>query len=127
MALWEIFVVAGLVFVILEMLVPSMFFLNLAVADGSIAYRTLGAIVGEQVITTITLDDGSHPPFGAIVYRQGDIERDVAMVADQGLTYLTGVSSSASFVIKWNSSQSCQLVIPSVAPDKLKNLTCKMD
>ena len=32
MALWEIFVVAGLVFVILEMLVPSMFFLNLAVA-----------------------------------------------------------------------------------------------
>lgn len=101
--------------------------LNLAVADGSIAYRTLGAIVGEQVITTITLDDGSHPPFGAIVYRQGDIERDVAMVADQGLTYLTGVSSSASFVIKWNSSQSCQLVIPSVAPDKLKNLTCKMD
>lgn len=32
MELWEIFVVSGLVFVILEMLVPSMFFLNLAVA-----------------------------------------------------------------------------------------------
>ena len=32
MTLWEIFVVAGLAFVILEMLVPSMFFLNLALA-----------------------------------------------------------------------------------------------
>ena len=32
MVLWEIFAVAGLGFVILEMLVPSMFFLNLALA-----------------------------------------------------------------------------------------------
>ena len=32
MVLWEIFVIAGLVFLILEMLVPSMFFLNLAIA-----------------------------------------------------------------------------------------------
>ena len=30
--LWEIFTIAGLVFIILEMLVPSMFFLNLAIA-----------------------------------------------------------------------------------------------
>ena len=32
MVLWEIFAIAGLIFIILEMLVPSMFFLNLAVA-----------------------------------------------------------------------------------------------
>ena len=32
MILWEIFAIAGLVFHILEMLVPSMFFLNLAIA-----------------------------------------------------------------------------------------------
>ena len=32
MVLWEIFAIAGLIFLILEMLVPSMFFLNLAVA-----------------------------------------------------------------------------------------------
>lgn len=101
--------------------------LNLAVVDGSIAYRTLGAISGEQVITTISLEDGSHPPFGAIVYRRGDTDKDVAMVADQGLTYLTGVSKSSSFFIKWNSNKSCQLSIPSFEPDKLKNLTCKMD
>lgn len=32
MILWEIFAIAGLIFLILEMLVPSMFFLNLAIA-----------------------------------------------------------------------------------------------
>ena len=32
MILWEIFAIAGLVFIILEMIVPSMFFLNLAAA-----------------------------------------------------------------------------------------------
>lgn len=32
MVLWEIYAIAGLVFVILEMVVPSMFFLNLAFA-----------------------------------------------------------------------------------------------
>ena len=32
MVLWEIFAIAGLVFLILEMIVPSMFFLNLAIA-----------------------------------------------------------------------------------------------
>lgn len=32
MHLWEIFVIAGLICVILEMILPSMFFLNLAVA-----------------------------------------------------------------------------------------------
>lgn len=32
MILWEIFAIAGLVFVILEMVVPSLFFLNLAIA-----------------------------------------------------------------------------------------------
>ncbi len=32
MVLWQVFAIAGLIFIILEMLVPSMFFLNLAVA-----------------------------------------------------------------------------------------------
>lgn len=32
MVLWEIFAIAGLAFLILEMIVPSMFFLNLALA-----------------------------------------------------------------------------------------------
>lgn len=32
MILWEIFAIAGLVFIILEMIVPSMFFLNLVAA-----------------------------------------------------------------------------------------------
>ena len=43
MVLWEIFVIAGLAFVILEMIVPSMFFLNLAFAG------FLTAIIGVYI------------------------------------------------------------------------------
>jgi len=41
MALWEIFAVVGLISLILEMLVPSMFFLNLAIAGFAVALLAL--------------------------------------------------------------------------------------
>ncbi len=49
MILWEIFAIAGLVFLILEMLVPSMFFLNLAIAG------FITAIVAVWITNWITL------------------------------------------------------------------------
>ena len=49
MALWEIYVIVGLACVILEMLVPSMFFLNLALAG------ILTAIIALFVPNWITL------------------------------------------------------------------------
>ena len=47
--LWEIFTIAGLVFIILEMLVPSMFFLNLAIA------AVITALVAVWISNWITL------------------------------------------------------------------------
>lgn len=41
MVLWEIFAIAGLAFLILEMIVPSMFFLNLALAGFATAIVAL--------------------------------------------------------------------------------------
>ena len=49
MILWEIFAIAGLVFLILEMLVPSMFFLNLAIAG------FITAIIAIWITNWITL------------------------------------------------------------------------
>lgn len=49
MILWEIFAIAGLVFLILEMLVPSMFFLNLAIAG------FITAIIAVWITNWITL------------------------------------------------------------------------
>ncbi len=41
MVIWEIFAIAGLVFLILEMIIPSMFFLNLALAGFATAILAL--------------------------------------------------------------------------------------
>ena len=51
MVLWEIFVIAGLVFLILEMLVPSMFFLNLAIAGFITAVTAVW--ISDWIILTI--------------------------------------------------------------------------
>jgi membrane protein implicated in regulation of membrane protease activity len=51
MVLWEIFVIAGLGFIILEMLVPSMFFLNLAFAGFLTAIISL--VVWDWIILTV--------------------------------------------------------------------------
>ena len=51
MVLWEIFAIAGLAFLILEMLVPSMFFLNLAIAGFVTAVA--GIWVTDWIILTI--------------------------------------------------------------------------
>ncbi len=51
MVLWEIFVIAGLAFLILEMLVPSMFFLNLAIAGFITAVTAVW--ITDRIILTI--------------------------------------------------------------------------
>ena len=51
MILWEIFAIAGLVFLILEMLVPSMFFLNLAIAGFIIAITAIW--ITDWIVLTI--------------------------------------------------------------------------
>lgn len=51
MVLWEIYVIAGLLFIILEMAVPSMFFLNLAFAGFVTAVIAL--FITDWVILTV--------------------------------------------------------------------------
>lgn len=100
--------------------------MQLAVSDGAIAYRTTGAISGSKAISTITLADGSYPPFGAVVYRDNGKQEEVAMIAEQGLTYLTGLNNHTSFTVKWGTNQSCLLKIDSLDQAQLRNLTCDM-
>ena len=64
------------------------------------------------------------PPFGAVVYRENGEDREVAMVADKGLTYLTGVNKHSTYIVRWNSSKSCQLNIGALNVDSREQLTC---
>lgn len=101
---------------------------DVALTDGAIAYRSLGAVTGEKALVTIVLPDGTNPPFGAIVYREnGGVDTEVAMVAENGLTYLTGLNVGSVFSVKWNRVMSCQLKIHSLKPQNFENLTCNMD
>ncbi|PWD87785.1 fimbria/pilus outer membrane usher protein [Ignatzschineria cameli] len=98
--------------------------MEVAPTKGAIAYRSANAISGEKALVTITLPDGSHPPFGAIVYRENGKGSEVGMVADQGRTYLTGLNKKAEFVVKWGRDQSCTLPIRSTDSNDLTNIIC---
>ncbi|GGZ96330.1 fimbrial outer membrane usher protein StdB [Ignatzschineria ureiclastica] len=99
--------------------------IEVAATKGAIAYRSLKGITGEKSLSTITLPDGSYPPFGAGVYRIFDQkEMEVAIVADRGRTYITGLNKTAIFIIKWGATNSCRIEIPSMDPHTLQQLTC---
>lgn len=98
--------------------------MEVAPTKGAIAYRTTNAISGEKALVTITLPDGSHPPFGAIIYRENGLNTEVGMVADQGRTYLTGLNKKAEFIVKWGDNQSCRLPIRSTNTEEFSNIIC---
>ena len=98
--------------------------MEVAPTKGAIAYRSANAISGNKALVTITLSDGSHPPFGAIVYRENGQGTEVGMVADQGRTYLTGLNKKADFVVKWGRDQSCTLPIRSTDSKDLTTIIC---
>lgn len=101
--------------------------INVALTDGAIGYRELGAVSGEKTLSIISLPDGSNPPFGATVYRENGKNSEVGMVAGDGLTYLTGLNKHSKFIIKWNSVKSCSFKIENLNPASLENITCYMD
>ncbi|EBW7855269.1 fimbrial outer membrane usher protein StdB [Salmonella enterica subsp. enterica serovar Oranienburg] len=81
--------------------------------EGAIGYRKISASQGEQVMGNLRLADGKAPPFGAQVVssRSG---RTLGMVGDDGLAYLTGISSEdrQAIAVSWNGSIQCRLTLP---------------
>lgn len=99
--------------------------INIAVSKGAIAYRDLNAIAGTKVVAIISLEDGSYPPFGSVILRENGNSREVGMVAQNGLTYLTGLNNHAKYVVKWAGEQQCEIQTSgSLSPNEIQNLTC---
>ena len=98
--------------------------MEVATTKGAIAYRSANAISGEKALVTILLPDGSHPPFGAVVYRENGEGTEVGMVAERGLTYLMGLNKRSNFIVKWGDDQSCQLVIDSIDSNNITDIIC---
>ncbi len=102
--------------------------IDLAVSKGAIAYRNLNAISGKKAVAVITLEDGSHPPFGARILRENGEDLEVGLVSQEGLTYLTGLNRRAKFIVSWGGNQQCVIQISaSFDANEVQNLTCYME
>ncbi|ELC7077850.1 fimbria/pilus outer membrane usher protein [Salmonella enterica] len=87
-----------------------------ALTEGAIGYRKFSVLKGERLFAVLRLADGSHPPFGASVRnKQG---RELGIVSDGGLVWLSGVESGAELDIAWDDQVRCRAQVP----EKLNNV-----
>lgn len=78
--------------------------------EGAIGYRKLTVIQGKKAMVTLKLPDGSYPPFGASLLDASG--REVAIVADSGFAYLTGINTNSEFQVVWGRNKRCNLNLP---------------
>lgn len=96
---------------------------QVSLSDGAIGYDSLGGIRGIKSISTIALKDGGYPPFGAVVYRENGDNKEVAIVSENGLTYLTGIQKHSKFNVKWG-DKNCNFTIETLDIQDLQSLVC---
>lgn len=82
--------------------------------EGAIGYREFEVLKGARLFALLRMADNSHPPFGASVKNAKG--RELGMVADGGLTWLSGVSPGEILHVGWNGQTQCSVDIP----DKLE-------
>lgn len=83
--------------------------------EGAIGYRKFEVLKGSRLFAFLRLTDSSVPPFGASVINEKG--RELGMVADQGLAWLSGVSPGDTLRVDWNGKTQCVVNIP----DEIKN------
>ncbi|MBP6344660.1 fimbria/pilus outer membrane usher protein [Neisseriaceae bacterium CLB008] len=93
--------------------------------EGAIGYRKMAVVKGQKLLATVQLNDGQTvPPFGAVVTNEGG--RNIAIVGEAGLAYLSGVEEGEQLNVVWAGEQQCQITVP-VASVTFTNttLTCQ--
>lgn len=80
--------------------------------EGAVGYRRVDASQGEQILGHIRLADGNSPPFGAHV-TSGRSGKTAGIVGDDGLAYLTGISSEDRLAldVSWHGRMQCRLTL----------------
>jgi outer membrane usher protein PapC len=81
-----------------------------ALTEGAIGYRKFEVLKGMRLFAVLNLADGSHPPFGASVTNVKG--RELGMVGDGGLAWLTGVGPGESLNVNWDDRLQCVVDIP---------------
>ncbi|MBF2792902.1 MULTISPECIES: fimbria/pilus outer membrane usher protein [Enterobacteriaceae] len=78
--------------------------------EGAIGYRMFDVLKGARLFAVLRLADGSHPPFGASVTNSKG--RELGMVGDSGLVWLSGVVPGESLNVSWDARAQCALAMP---------------
>lgn len=78
--------------------------------EGAIGYREFEVLKGSRLFAVLRLADNSHPPFGASVTNAKG--RELGMVADSGLAWLSGVNPGENLNVGWDGRTQCVVDIP---------------
>ncbi|MBH3170912.1 fimbria/pilus outer membrane usher protein [Serratia marcescens] len=81
-----------------------------ALTEGAIGYRRFEVLKGERLFAVLRLADGTYPPFGASV--RDAKGRELGLVADSGLAWLSGVTPDAALDVAWDGRSRCQVQVP---------------
>lgn len=91
--------------------------------EGAIGFQRFSVVRGQKLMTTITRPDGSFPPFGAEILNKDGIS--VAMVMEQGLTWLAGVNPQEKLSATWQGKRQCEITLPPKLDDSTTTLSLK--
>lgn len=81
-----------------------------AFTEGAIGYHHFDILKGAKIMASIKLNDGSEPPFGALVKNaKGD---ELGIVGDNGNTWIVGANSEEIAFITFGKDQRCQIRFP---------------
>lgn len=78
--------------------------------EGAIGYRKFEVLKGNHLFAVLSLPDSSYPPFGASVTNEKG--RELGMVADNGLAWLSGVTQGEILNVDWDGKKQCEIDIP---------------
>ncbi len=83
--------------------------------EGSIGFQRIKANQGKRILAVIRLNNGNYPPLGTSV-TELSTGREVGIIADSGVAYLTGVAPEESYIVKWAAgANQCSLNLPNIA------------
>ncbi|MBN6028872.1 fimbria/pilus outer membrane usher protein [Pantoea ananatis] len=94
-----------------------------ALTEGAIGYRHIGVLKGAKVVAILRMANGEHPPFGATIFNEK--KREVGMVSDGGLAWITGINPDEKITLQWNGKIQCKAILPHVIPASKLLLPCK--
>ena len=77
--------------------------------EGAIGYQRFDVAQGERAVATIRYGE-TVPPFGADVTNADGV--NIAMVMEQGLTYLMAINPKETLTVSWGGKAQCKIQLP---------------